>query len=191
MLKLIEYSDDLNLDEFYRNALIRGYYNNSSKSIMVDSLKSDWDYKVWILYNGEQAIGATAAHSLDIIPNSYRICARTCLFTDLMPSHRNLRTLNNIREHQHITAQYYIPQCVEYCPVECDLYITSHPSEIASQKLVHDIFCPILEDKGCLEKTHELMYRGHLQTFWKLNKVEFMKQLQQYPRWSASFYNQQ
>ena len=183
MLKLIEYHDGLKLDDFYSNALIRGYDNNSSKSIMIDSLRNEWDYKIWILYHADQAIGATATHSLDIIPNSYRICARTCVFTDLLPNHHNLRTLNNIREHQHITAQYYIPQCIEYCPLEVDLYITSHPSDLASQKLVHEIFCPILQEQGCLEKTHKLDYRGHVQTFWKLNKVEFMKQLQLYPRW--------
>lgn len=191
MLKLVEYTEDLQLDDFYKNALSRGYENNSSKSIMIDSLNNEWDYKVWILYNNDIAVGATASHSLDILPNSYRICTRTCLFTDMLPTHHTLRTRNNIREHQHITAQYFIPACIEFCPVESDLYITSHPSPVASQNLVHKIFCPTLEKTGCLQKTHELFYRGHLQSFWKLNKVEFMKQLALYPRWNASFYNQQ
>jgi len=190
MLRTIEYTDDLDLTDFYLGARTRGYENNANKSIMIDSLKKEWDYKIWILYYNDVAVGCTATHSLDILPNAYRICARTCAFTDLLPVH-NVRTTNNIRNHQHVTAQFYIPQCIEYCPIESDLYITTHASEVASQRQVHTIFCPTLEKIGCLEKTHELEYRGHIQTFWKLNKIEFMRQLNSYPRWSVSFYNQQ
>lgn len=191
MLKTIEYSESLNLNDFYAYAKAKGYENNSNKVIMIDSLSKEKDYKLWILMYDDKAVGCTATHSLDILPNAYRICARTCIFTDLLPKNHTLRTVNNIREHQHITAQYFIPLCVEYCPMNSDLYITTNKSLVASQRLVHSVFCPTLEKTGCLEKTHELEYRGHLQTFWKLNKIEFMKQLNQYPRWNASFYNQQ
>lgn len=191
MLKTIEYTKSLNLNDFYDYARVKGYENNSNKNIMVDSLSKEKDYKLWILTYNDVAVGCTATHSLDILPNAYRICARTCIFTDLLPKNHTLRTVNNIREHQHITAQYFIPLCIEYCPINFDLYITTNKSVVASQRLVHSVFCPTLEKTGCLEKTHELEYRGHLQTFWKLNKIEFMKQLNQYPRWNASFYNQQ
>jgi len=191
MFKLIDYSADLNLESFYQNAKFRGYENNSTRSIMIDSFKKEEDFKLWILYYNNIAVGSTATHSLDIFPNSYRICVRTCVFTDLLPSHHTLRTLNNIREHQHITAQFFMPACVNYCPIEADLYITSHLSNVASQRLVHEIFCPVLEQQGCLKKAHEVEYRGHLQTFWKLDKFKFMQQLSLYPQWSVSFYNQQ
>jgi hypothetical protein len=186
MFKLIDYSTDLNLDTFYQNARSRGYDNNGSESILVNSFRNEHDFKLWILYYNGIAVGSTATHSLGILPNSYRICVRTCVFTDLLPTHHTLRTINNIRQHQHVTAQFFIPACVLYCPIESDLYITTHSSEIASQRLVHEIFCPTLAEQGCLEKTHELDYRGHVQTFWKLDKFKFMQQLDQFPKWNFS-----
>lgn len=184
MFKLVDYSDDLNLDSFYENALNRGFINNSSKKTMVDCFANERDWKVWILYQNDQAVGSVAAHSLDVIgPNAYRICARTCSFAEARPSHA-LITLNRlIVEHQNLTAQFFIPKCIEYCPPDSDLYITSNKSKIASQRQVHQIYCPTLEKFGVLTKTHELEYRGHVQTFWKLDKEIFLSQLNSYPRW--------
>lgn len=190
MINIREWNQGIDLSEFYQEASNRGYVNNSTQRIMVDSLCSEDKWNVWLLEYNNKIVGATAAHSLTIFDKpSYRICARTCVLTNLLPI-RTLRSLGNtITKHQNITAQYYIPKCISWCPSDSDLYITTHASTDASQRQVHQIYCPALEKSGVLTKTHELEYRGNLQTFWKLNKIEFMNQLNTMPRWNNSFIN--
>ena len=181
--KLIPWSDELDLTEFYAIAQHKGFENNSSKKMLVDCFESEREKQTWIFYYNNIAAGSVAAHSLDILPNAYRICARTCVFTDLLPFHQLRGLRYTCQQHQNITAQFFIPQCIEWAGRDKDLYITSHPSSVGTQKLVHNIYCPALVKTGALERTCELEYRGHLQTFWKLNVDVFYEQLNQLPRW--------
>jgi hypothetical protein len=184
MYKLVDWSPELDLSDFYRLAAARGFENNSSQRVLVDSFKNELESKVWILYYNDVPVGSAACHSLDIFENkSYRICARTCVFTDLLPL-QHLRSRGyTIQKHQNATAQFFIPKCIEWAPSDADLYISTNSSEVASQDQVHRIYCPALVETGALEKTTELSYRGHLQTFWKLNREVFLDQLNQLPRW--------
>jgi hypothetical protein len=151
--------------------------------MLIDCFDSEREKQLWIFYYNKIAAGSVEAHSLDILPNAYRICARTCVFTDLLPFHQ-LRSLKyTCQQHQNITAQFFIPQCIEWAGRNKDLYITSHSSPTGTQKLVHNLYCPALVKTGALERTCELEYRGHVQTFWKLNVDVFDKQLNQLPRW--------
>jgi hypothetical protein len=104
------------------------------------------------------------------------------VFTDLLPYHQLRALTYTIKQHQNITAQFFIPACIEWAK-DADLYISSHPSDVGTQRLVHKIYCPALVETGALERTCELEYRGHLQTFWKLNVDVFYEQLNQRPRW--------
>lgn len=184
MFNLVEYNDNLDLAKFYEDAKERGFVNNSSKKAMIDCFANERDWKVWILYDNTDAVGSVAAHSLDIIgPNAYRICARTCTFAEARPSHGLITVRRLILEHQNLTAQFFIPKCIEYCPTDSDLYITSNESKVASQRQVHEIYCPTLAKTGLLTKTHELEYRGHVQSFWKLDREIFFSQLSKYNRW--------
>lgn len=186
MYQIKEWSEDLDLSEFYSEALRRGFINNSSQQLMVDCFRKEKDWKVWLLYHNDKVVGSVGAHSLpELGPNSYRICARTCVFTDMLDGvyGKNLRTLSVITEHQNPTAQFFIPKCIEYCGLDSDMYISSHPSDVGTQKRVHTVYCPSLEKLGTLTRTRELMYRGHLQTFWKLNSEVFLTQLNSSPRW--------
>ena len=139
------------------------------------------------LYQNTLPIGSVAAHSLDLPElgeNSYRICVRTCTFVEAVPR-KTLSTSTVIfNQHQNLTAQFFIPKCIEWCGEDSNMFISSNNSPVASQRLVHSRYCPTLEKAGTLSKTAELMYRGHLQTFWKLNVDVFYKQLNMYPRWS-------
>jgi hypothetical protein len=183
MFKLIEYSNDLDLTDFYIEATKRGFTNNSSRHMLVDCFSNEERYCVWILYYNDIVVGSVACHTLDIIPNSYRICARTCVFTDKTPYHQ-LRGLNyTIKQHQNITAQFYIPKCIEWANSD-NLYISSHNSSVGTQRLVHNIYCPALYSTGCIDYSVEHEYRGHMQTFWKLNVNVFNKQLNELPRWN-------
>jgi hypothetical protein len=187
--KMIPWSEDLDLTEFYYTAEQRGFENNSNQKLLVDCFRNEKKWQVWILYYNDRAVGSVAAHSLDFWPNSYRICARTCVFTDHLPF-QQLRSLKyTCQRHQNITAQFFIPQCIEWAGADKDLYITSHPSQVGTQRLVHNIYCPALVETGALTNAHEKFYRGHLQTFWKLNVDVFQQQLNELPKWSSLDYN--
>ena len=184
LYKLVPWDPTLDLSDFYSEADRRGFVNNSSQRMLVDSLAREDQWAVWILYYNNRAVGSVGAHSLpELGANAYRICARTCVFTDLTP-HRQLRALRyTCQEHQNVTAQFFIPACIEWAGADKDLYISSHPSDVGTQRLVHNIYCPALVETGALERTCELDYRGHTQTFWRLNVAVFNLQLNSHSRW--------
>jgi hypothetical protein len=178
MYKVIPWSSELDLSAFYKEADKRGFVNNNSQQTMIDCFRNEKEWQVWILYYNNIAVGSVAAHSID---EGYRICARTCVLTDLIPTN-TLRTRNQIINHQHVTAQFLMPACIEWVGNN-DMYITSHPSEVGTQRLVHKIWGPALESTGALTRAFEKDYRGHVQTFWKLNKDVFLEQLNKVPKW--------
>jgi hypothetical protein len=173
MYKIIPWSEELDLTDFYRYCAAKGFVNNASQKAMVDCFRNEREWQVWILYYNDVAVGSVAAHSID---EGYRICARTCVLSELLPLN-TLRTRNQIVTHQHVTAQYFMPACIEWAAPWEDLYITSHPSEVGTQRLVHNIWGPSLEKNGVLTRAFEKEYRGHKQTFWRLNTNVFLDQL--------------
>jgi hypothetical protein len=75
-----------------------------------------------------------------------------------------------------------MPACIEWVGNN-DMYITTHPSEIGTQRLVHTIGGPSLEKTGVLTQAFVKEYRGHVQTFWRLNTSVFLEQLNKVPKW--------
>ena len=185
MYKLIPWSTDLDLADFYNKAKVKGFENNSSQQLLVDSFNNEAEKQVWILYYNDNPVGSVAAHSFDLMgSNCYRICARTCVFTDELPI-THLRTVRKtIQQHQNITAQFFIPKCIDWAPDDANLYITSNESKTGSQRLVHEIFCPALEKTGILKYCGNKEYRGMNQSIWKLNVDNFYEDLKKYKRWS-------
>lgn len=178
MYKIVPWNDSLDLTEFYKQALDKGFVNNSSKELLVDCFNNEHLKQVWILYDSNVPIGSVAAHSID---EGIRICARTCILTN-RSGLKSLRTRSQIETHQHITAQFFIPTCIEWAG-DNDMYITTHNGNVGTQRLVHTIWAPTLEKSGVLTQSFVREYRGHLQTFWKLNSKIFLDQLQKHPRW--------
>ncbi len=186
MYKILPWSKELDLTEFYAEAKRRGFENNANQAAMVDCFKSEDQWQVWILYFNEQPIGSVAAHSFkEMGLDSYRIAARTCVFTDKLegPYGKALRTLSVITKHQNPTAQFLIPACIEWAGKNSNLYISSNESFVGSQRLVHNIFFPSLEKTGVFTKVKDMNYRGHVQSIWKLNVDVFYEQLDRYSRW--------
>jgi hypothetical protein len=179
MYKIVPWHPTLNLSDFYTEANKRGFTNNSSQKTMIDCFQNEREWCVWILYYNDIAVGSVAAHSID---EGYRICARTCVLTDLLPT-STLRTRNQIINHQHVTAQFFMPVCIKWVAGRSNIYITSHPSEVGTQRLVHNIWGPALESTGVLTRAFEKEYRGHIQTFWKLNVEVFLDQLEKVKLW--------
>ena len=183
MYEVIKFSEDMNLDAFYDKAKKQGYENNSNKKIMVDSLKGERASQVFIMFYNNNPVGSVACHSFDIMgDNSYRICARVCVLTKELPE-LNLRTINHIKTGQHYTAQFLIPACIDWCPKNADLYITSNKSEVASQRLVHQLYMPALEESGQVSYVKDVYYRGHVQSIWKFHTDVFFKILNDNPKW--------
>lgn len=182
--KLIEWTKELDLTEFYKDAEHRGFYNNSSQKMLVDCFLNEKKWNVWILYYNDIPVGSVAAHSFDEVMgvNTYRIAARTCVFSDKIPIN-TIRTRNQILTHQNITAQFLIPVCLEWVPNNARVFITSNENSVGTQRLVHRIFCPALEDTGQMKKIKEVFYRGTTQTIWELYKDNFLKELNKLPRW--------
>lgn len=184
--KLVPWSENLDLTEFYAEAGRRGFTNNESQFAMVERIQREREWATWILYHNDKPVGSAGAHSLECLPYAYRICTRTCVFTDQLegPYGNALRTKSVITGHQNPTAQFFIPACIEWAGRDKDLYITTNVSEVASQRRVNDIFAPLLQKTGVLTLEHVMEYRGHLQNFWKLNVPLFLEQLERVPNWS-------
>lgn len=190
MYKVIPWTPELDtsLTEFYESAAHRGFVNNSSRKMLVDCFQNEREKQVWILYYNDSPIGSVAAHSFDDVmgPNTYRIAARTCVFTDMLPGAygRNLRTKSVITKHQNPTAQFLIPACIEWAPVNSRLFITSNESKVGTQRRVHKIFGPALEALGQMKKIKDVYYRGTNQTVWELFPDKFLEALNNYPKWN-------
>lgn len=183
MYKIIPWSEDLDLSSFYETARQKGFLNNASQSMLVDCFRKEAEWQVWILYYNDLAVGSVAAHSFDIMgSNSYRIAARTCVFSDHLPLN-TLRTANQIITHQHVTSQFLIPTCIEWAPKNSNLYITSNENEVGTQRLVHRIFGPAMEKSGQMRRVKDVFYRGTNQTVWQLFPEKFYEELGKYPRW--------
>jgi hypothetical protein len=183
MFELKQWSPDLDLAEFYITATAKGFVNNASQKMLVDSLAKEKSWAVWILYYYGKAIGSVAAHSFpEMGEDAFRIAARTCVFSDHIPI-PSIRTRNQIVTHQHITSQFLIPACIEWTPPWADLYITSNENSVGTQRLVHNIFGPAMESTGQMKRIKDIDYRGTKQTVWQLFPDKFLEELNKYNRW--------
>lgn len=183
MFQVVPWNNSLDLTEFYATAESKGFLNNASQKMLVDSLSKEKEWCVWILYYNDQAVGSVGAHSFpEMGDNAYRIAVRTCVFSDMLPAN-TLRTKNQIVTHQHYTSQFLIPVCINWAPKDSSLYITSNESDTGTQRLVHRIFGPAMESTGQMKRITEMKYRGTNQTVWQLYPDMFFKQLDKYPRW--------
>jgi hypothetical protein len=183
--KIIPWSENLDLTSFYDEAKQRGLENNSSQKALVDCFRNEREWAVWILYYNGEPVGSVAAHSFDDVmgPNSYRIAARTCVFTHKLPKN-TLRTKNQIITHQHVTSQFLIPTCIKWTPKDSKLYITSNENSVGAQRLVHKIFAPAMEASGQMKRIKEVLYRETVQTVWELFPNNFFDELAKYKLWT-------
>ena len=183
MYKLLEWNDKLDLSAFYKEAAEKGFNNNSSQKAMIDCFLNENKWNAWILYQDDTAIGSVAAHSFDDVmgPNSYRILTRCCILRGARPSGGMMTANVAIGQHQNLTDQFLLPQCIEWAG--SNVYATSNESKVASQRFVHRTYFPTLEKIGVVEKVKDVFYRGTDQTVWKINVDEFYKNLNRYPRW--------
>lgn len=184
MYKLVEWSAELDLENFYNEASERGFVNNSSQKVMIDCFQNEKAMKAWILYQDNKAVGSVVAHTFDDIMGigSYRVLTRTCTFGTARPSAGLVKPQRLIAEHQNLTDQFLLPACISWTGTE-NIYATSNDSKTASQRLVHRYYFPTLEKIGIVERIKEVHYRHTDQTVWRIHGDRFLKNLSYYPRW--------
>lgn len=186
MYKLVNWSPLLDLSEFYKESHNRGFVNNASQKVMIDCFRNEKEWNAWILYYNNRAIGSVAAHSFDeVVPNSYRILARVCVFGEARQNKGLITPKKLIAEHQNLTDQFLLPQCIEWVNGRGRMFATSNYNEHASQRLVHKHYFPTLEKIGIVSKhMHQLYYRGTEQTVWEIHPTKFYQNLEKYTRWT-------
>ena len=60
MYKLIPYSDNLDLSEFYKTASERGFVNNADRHMLVETIAKEDEWQVWMLLYNDKIVGSTA-----------------------------------------------------------------------------------------------------------------------------------
>ena len=182
MYKIVPWSEDLDLTEFYAEAEQRGFANNASQKVMIDCFRNEPEWAAWILYQDDKAVGSVAAHSFNVMgPNAYRVLARTCTFGTARQNGGLITPKKLIAEHQNLTDQFLLPACISWA--KGDLYATSNESKVASQRLVHRHYFPTLEKIGIVKRVCEINYRHTEQTVWQIYPDAFLENLERYPRW--------
>lgn len=177
--KLLEYSSDMDLTEFYKEASSQGYINNSNQKIMIDAFKNEERAQVWILFKEDKAMGAVAAHTFpEMGENSYRILTRTCAVGGMMHS---AGSMGKMKRNEDITSRFYVPKMIEWCGKDSNMYCTTNDLEGGSQRAVHRVWLPIMAKQRLFTKIKEIDYRGVVQTVWKLNPDNFLQHLKNNP----------
>ena len=182
MYTVVNWSEDLDLTEFYAEAGRRGFVNNAGQKAMIDCFRNEAEWSAWILYQDHKAVGSVAAHSFTVMgPNAYRVLARTCTFGTARQNGGLITPRKLIAEHQNLTDQFLLPACIDWAKGE--LYATSNESIVASQRLVHRHYFPTLAKLGIVERVGEMNYRNTDQTVWRIYPDKFLANLERYPRW--------
>jgi hypothetical protein len=183
MYKIIQWTKDLDLTEFYKEAASRGFKNNSSQKEMIDCFQNESKWAAWMLYEDDRPIGSVAAHSFDDVmgPGSYRVLTRCCILKGTRKNGGLMTAKTAIAQHQNLTDQFLLPTCISWAGK--NIYATSNVSTVASQRFVHRTYFPTLEKIKVVSRVRDLFYRGVEQTVWRINVDKFEENLKRYPRW--------
>ena len=185
MYKTVEWNESLDLTEFYSEATRRGFVNNSSQKAMIDCFCNEREWNAWILYNDNRAVGSVAAHSFDdVMPGGYRILTRVCTFAEERKGAGLITPKRLVAEHQNLTDQFLLPQCIEWVAKRGRMFATSNASKEASQRLVHSYYFPTLAKLGIVSKIKDVHYRHTDQTVWEIHPKEFFANLERFERWT-------
>lgn len=186
MYNLVEWSESLDLSLFYSKCKARGFENNSSQKKMIDCFRNEREWNCWILFYNNEPIGSVAAHSFDDVmgPNTYRILARTCSFSNYSPVKGLTTVSRTIIKHQHFTDQFFLPKCLDWAG-KGKVFATSNNSQVGSQRLVNNVYFPILEQLQIAKNVDEIYYRGLKQNVWEIFKKPFFDHLNRYPLWKV------
>lgn len=184
MFSIKEFSDQIDLTDFYSKAYEKGYYNNCNQTVLHDNMQHFNDYKTFLLYWDDVVVGSVCLHSLEELnilgENAYRIGARTCVFNELIGGAQKHKVHNyNHRPLNHATAHILLPMCIKYCGLDTPMYISTNNSKIGSQIKVSRVWAKVMSRHGYIYDPVELDYRNNFQTFWKVNAKKWIDDLKE------------
>lgn len=178
MWNIETYDGTQDLSEWYAAADKKKFYNNSSPEMLLSFLETEDDARLFLLYYKDKVVGNVAAHRLSSLgilgKNAYRIAVRTCVLTHLIDNWKmEIKSYDNLLLWNNPTAQFLIPACINYVGRETPMYISTHTGGVGKQNAVHRIWTAMQVKMGVLKDPMELEYKGHIQTFWKLDVDKF------------------
>ena len=169
--KIVPWSEDLDLREFYQTAKEKGFLNNSNEELLVDSFRNEREWNVWILYYNNNAVGSMAAHSFDDVmgPNTYRVAVRTCVFTDKVETSglKTLRTMIDYTKGQHPVG-YLFKACIDWVPEGSRIFTTTVTSNTSGQQEKAHTVTSALSRFKTFKKIGDIHYRHTDQTLWEI-----------------------
>lgn len=186
--RLIPYSENLDLSEFYAECDRRGFQNNSSQRAMFDCFRNEREWAGWLLEYNQEIVGGVCAHSFDDVmgAGSYRLLTRTVVFSDRC--HRQVHSVRGfIHQHQSVASQIYIPAAIAWAGTGKRFFATSNNNQIGDQQRVNRVWFPKNAQQGTFKNAGEIHYRGWDQTVWELNLDTYYQQLRDCPKWQCEF----
>jgi hypothetical protein len=174
MFKVVNWTPDLDITDFYDEAKKRGYHNNDSYESMIKPFEDLEDTKILILYYDNKTVGCSISHPF---LDGYRIFTRLCVFTDLTPF-RRCGTVKAFKEHQHVTPRFFLP---EHAKLNAPLYFTTHPEDTAKMQSMHKLVTSWLSQCEVIEHYDNIEYRGSTQSVWKVNTEKWLDDMNKYP----------
>jgi len=184
--KIELYNGSQDLDTFFAEAHKKGFYNNNSIDILLNSISNIEETKLWLLYYKNQVVGTNVAHSLKELgilgKNAWRIASRTCVLTHKIDNWKiGVKNYSDL-VWNNPTAQFLIPACIDYVGKKNPMYISTHNGDVGKQNAVHRVWTKAQVEAGILKNPLELEYRGSIQTFWQVDVDVFKKIINQH-RW--------
>lgn len=186
MYRFETYDGSQDLTQWFEDAEKHGYYNNSSKEMLIDYIAKYEDATLFLLYYNDKIVGNSVVHSLKGLgilgKNAYRIGARTCLVRDHIDGNRVYapRSWGPINHH---TLQMLFPVCIEHVGRDKPVYISTHEGGVGSQNRVHRVWTKRFTNQlGVTKDPIELEYKGTFQTFYRID-VDRLYELLKDARW--------
>lgn len=188
--KIVEYSPNLDLVDFYNENKLRGLENNSSQQEMFDCFRNEKKWNGWLVEYNNKFIGGVCIHSFDDVmgADSYRIYARSCFHTEL-----SMKPTGYVKSHysklQNVGLQLFTPVSIEWAGLDKKFYGSSNSRDVGSAQVVDKVWFPRLAERGIFTKVKEVFYRGHYQNVWELNVSEYLTQIAEVDLWNCKFPN--
>ena len=188
--KIVEYSPNLDLVDFYNENKLRGLKNNASQQEMFDCFRNERTWNGWLVEYNNKFIGGVCIHSFDDVmgANSYRKYARSCFHTEL-----SMKPTGYVKSHysqlQNVGLQLFTPVSIEWAGLDNKFYGSSNSRDVGSAQVVDKVWFPRLAERGIFTKVKEVFYRGHYQNIWELNVSEYLTQIAEVDLWNCKFPN--
>ena len=191
MFEVIQYTPEINLTQFFRNALDQGFIFHTSPRIF--HWKDEPVINNWIVYQNDTPISTFAVHSLQSrMPgyNNYSIMNRMCVLKYNSPIKPTPERF--YEQHQNFVAQIVLPTCINWLlktqGSDINTYVTVDLAKPANYIKGHNKMLRSWERRGLITLLEEQHYWDDRQVaVWNYNYKKFLEQYEQCSKWDVHF----